>query len=106
MKPQVSGVTPREIWDRQCWAGASFMPREETEMRHEIGIDRVMWGSDYPHVEGTWPLTKKFLSEAFAGLPEGDVRRMVGENAIECYGFDAAELAPIAERVGPEAESL
>jgi predicted TIM-barrel fold metal-dependent hydrolase len=103
LKPQVGGTTPREIWDRQCWAGASFMPRAETEMRHEVGIDRVMWGSDYPHVEGTWPYTKKFLNRAFVGLPEHEVRRMVGENAIECYGFDVSELAPIAERVGPEA---
>jgi predicted TIM-barrel fold metal-dependent hydrolase len=106
LNPQVEGLTPSEIWSRQCWAGASFMPRAETEMRHEIGVDRVMWGSDYPHVEGTWPHTKRFLSEAFEGLPDGDVRRMVGENAVECYGFDRAALAPIAERVGPELAAL
>jgi predicted TIM-barrel fold metal-dependent hydrolase len=102
LKPQVQGLTPSEIWNRQCWAGASFMPRSETEMRHEVGIDRVMWGSDYPHVEGTWPHTGRFLSQAFADLPENEIRRMVGENALECYGFDRSLLEPIAERVGPD----
>lgn len=102
LKPQVRGTTPSEIWNRQCWAGASFMPRAETEMRHEIGIERLMWGSDYPHVEGTWPHTNQFLSKAFVGLPENEVRRMVGENALECYGFDRSILEPLAARVGPE----
>ncbi len=106
LKPQVSGITPQEIWNRQCWAGASFMPRSETEIRHELGIDRVMWGSDYPHVEGTWPYTKKFLREAFVGVPEEEVRRIVGQNAIECYGFDAGVLAKVADRVGPEAAAF
>ena len=106
LAPQQSGLTPSEIWSRQCWAGASFMPRAETQMRHAIGIDRVMWGSDYPHVEGTWPHTHKFLSEAFEGVPEPEVRRMVGQNALECYGLDGDVLAPIAQRVGPEVGHL
>lgn len=102
LKPQVRGMTPSEIWHRQCWAGASFMPRAETEMRHAVGIDRVMWGSDYPHVEGTWPHTGRFLNQAFVGLPEAEVRLMVGDNALECYGFERSVLEPIAARVGPE----
>jgi predicted TIM-barrel fold metal-dependent hydrolase len=100
LTPQAEGLTPGEIWRRQCWAGASFMPRAETEMRHAIGIDRVMWGSDYPHVEGTWPHTQKFLKDAFEGVPEEEVQKLVGENAVECYGFDRALLAPVAERIG------
>ena len=82
------------------------MPRAETEIRHAVGIDRVMWGSDYPHVEGTWPHTPKFLNDAFAGVPEGEVRKMVGGNAIDCYGLDRGELSAVAERIGPEPAAL
>ena len=82
------------------------MPQAETQMRHAIGIDRVMWGSDYPHVEGTWPHTWRFLTQAFNGVPETEVRKMVGENALACYGFDPAELAPVAARIGPEASAF
>ncbi len=106
LTPQAEGLTPSEIWSRQCWAGASFMPQAETQMRHAIGIDRVMWGSDYPHVEGTWPHTWSFLTQAFNGVPETEVRKMVGENALACYGFDPAELAPVAARIGPEASAF
>jgi predicted TIM-barrel fold metal-dependent hydrolase len=106
LTPQAEGLTPGEIWARQCWAGASFMPGAETRMRHAIGVDRVMWGSDYPHVEGTWPHTKAFLSRAFDGVPEAETRRMVGENALACYGFDPHELAPVVERIGPEPTAL
>ncbi len=31
------------------------MSRAECEIRDRIGVDRIMWGADYPHIEGTWP---------------------------------------------------
>lgn len=102
LAPMVRGDRrPSEIWSEQCWAGASFMPSAETEMRHAIGVDRLMWGSDYPHIEGTWPHTRRWLQQAFEGVERADVERMVGLNAVECYGFDAARLAEVAARVGP-----
>ena len=96
------GLEPKEIWRRQCWAGASLMPRAQSEMGHAVGIDPLMWGSDYPHVEGTWPHTRQFLADAFSRIPETEVGQMVGENAAQCYGFDRRGLTSIAERVGPE----
>src|SRR5690606_21306462 len=66
----------------------------------ELGLDRVCWGSDYPHAEGTFPDTRMALRYAFAGLPEAEVRMMLGENAARLYKFDLAALKPIAARVG------
>jgi predicted TIM-barrel fold metal-dependent hydrolase len=100
-QPLARGLRPSELWRRQCWAGASFMPRAETELRHQIGVDRLMWGSDYPHIEGTWPHTRERLRDAFGGVPEAEVARMLGTNAIECYGFDRARLEAVAARIGP-----
>ena len=42
------------------------------------------------------------MRETFAGLPEAEVAAMLGGNAAEWYGFDAAKLAPVVERIGPE----
>ena len=39
-------------------------------MRHEIGIETIAFGRDYPHPEGTWPTTKDYLRVAFDGVPE------------------------------------
>jgi len=94
-------MTPSGYFGRNCWLGASFMPEHEGRFRHQIGVDRLMWGSDYPHLEGTWPNTMKALNETFALYPEQEIRDILGLNAANAYGFDVAALAPVAERIGP-----
>lgn len=103
-----ASLLPSAIWKRQCFAGASFAPRAEIDMRHQVGIDKVMWGSDYPHYEGTWPHTKERLHAAFEGLPKREVERMVGENALSCYtaAFRRETLVDAAQRVGPNPSEL
>jgi predicted TIM-barrel fold metal-dependent hydrolase len=86
---------------RHCYLGASFMPRHEGRFRHQIGVDRLMWGSDYPHLEGTWPDTLKALRETFADYPEGEIRAILGGNAAAVYGFDTRALQKIADEIGP-----
>lgn len=97
---------PSEYFHRQVALGASCMPRREAEMRHAIGMDCIMWGSDYPHPEGTWPVTGPQMHGTFDGLPPGDVAAMLGGNAARFYGFDAKALAPLVARIGPQASSF
>ena len=99
-------LKPSEYYQRQCWAGASFMTRLECELREGIGVDRIMFGTDYPHVEGTWPDTASRLRHTFGGLPEAEVRAMLGENAARAYGFDLEQLDARASQVGPEVSDL
>ncbi len=94
-------LTPSEYFARQCHIGASFLPPRECAMRDRIGVERIMWGTDYPHVEGSYPYTREHLRQTFAGVPEDEIQRMVGLNAARVYGFDLELLAPIAARVGP-----
>jgi predicted TIM-barrel fold metal-dependent hydrolase len=94
-------LTPTEYFQRQCFIGASFMPGHEGQERHRIGLDRILWGSDYPHLEGTWPSTREYMHETFAEYPEPEVRAILGESALDAYGFDPDVLRPLAERVGP-----
>ncbi len=93
---------PSEYFERNVMVGASCMPRREAELRHEIGVGNIMWGSDYPHPEGSWPQTREQMVETFRGLPEGDISAMLGDNAAEFYGFDTDKLQATVERVGPE----
>ena len=60
--------TPSEYWQSNCLAGASFIHKAEVEMRDEIGLETIAFGRDYPHPEGTWPHTKAWLQDAFAGV--------------------------------------
>ena len=93
-------LSPAEYFARQCYIGASFMRRAEGEFRDEIGLDRILYGTDYPHLEGTWPNTKEKLSATFAGYSEEEARALLGLNALEVYAFDAKKLDPITDRVG------
>jgi predicted TIM-barrel fold metal-dependent hydrolase len=94
-------LRPTGYFQRQCFIGASFLPAHEGEDRYRIGVDKLMWGSDYPHLEGTWPNTKEALPETFATYPESEIRTILGENAAGVYGFDRELLGPIGDKVGP-----
>jgi len=99
-------LSPSGYFARNCWIGASFMPEHEGRFRHRIGVDRLMWGSDYPHLEGTWPNTLKALHDTFAEYPEEEIRAILGLNAAQAYGFDVDALAPVAGRVGPTVDAI
>ena len=95
-------MPPSGYFRRNVKLGSSCMPRREAENRHEIGLDNIMWGSDYPHPEGAWPHTREQMVETFHGLPEDEIAQMLGGNAVEFYGLDVEKLAPHVARVGPE----
>ena len=91
---------------RNCWYGASSASRPELEGRAEIGVERICWGTDYPHYEGTYPDTRLAIRHSFHDKPEPEVRAMLGENAAELYGFDLEALAPLASQIGPTPEDV
>jgi predicted TIM-barrel fold metal-dependent hydrolase len=55
------------------------------EARHACGVDRIMWSSDYPHSETTWPHSRKIIGEIFERVPADEVRRIVHDNCVELY---------------------
>jgi predicted TIM-barrel fold metal-dependent hydrolase len=95
-------MKPSEYFRRNIRVGSSAMSRREAELRHEIGLGTIMWGTDYPHPEGTWPITREMMIKTFHGLPDDDIAAMLGGNAAEFYGFDVDRLAPLVARIGPE----
>ena len=106
LQPLRLAKKPSEYWQTNCWLGASFMRRDDALDRHSIGIDRIMWGSDFPHDEGTYPHTREALAHAFAGIERSEVAAMVGGNAAQVYGFDLDLLQPIADRIGPDPDAV
>jgi predicted TIM-barrel fold metal-dependent hydrolase len=94
--------SPREYWDRQCYVGASMLSRVEMPLRHEVGVDHLMYGADFPHPEGHWGKTLEHLQALFgsAEVPDDEARRILGETAARVYRFDAAKLAPVVDRCG------
>lgn len=101
---------PSEYCAEQVFLGASFLAKYEADDAVERRyVDNVLWGSDYPHAEGTWQnpqdsgqpsIGKLSMRAAFAGLDETSVRKMAGENAIKVYGLDPVALAEVAGQIG------
>ena len=56
--------------------------------RHIIGVDNLMWGSDYPHPEGTFPRSQQILAEILAECTEEEKSKIAGGNAARVYHID------------------
>jgi predicted TIM-barrel fold metal-dependent hydrolase len=78
-------LTPREVFQRNFWFTAYYDP---SALRHlgDIGIDRVMYESDYPHADSSWPDTQLSLGAQFRDLDAAAIERITYRNACELYG--------------------
>jgi Amidohydrolase len=94
---------PSCYYQRQVFFGVSSPSLREIEVRHDVGVDKIMWGSDHPHGNSGWDRTHVWLRSTFgqAGVTEGEARGMLGESAARFYGFDVDQLKVHAQRVGP-----
>jgi predicted TIM-barrel fold metal-dependent hydrolase len=99
-------LKPSEYFYKHVWVTPSSPRRHEILDRHEIGLKHLMFGVDYPHSESTWPNTPDWISDVFAGVPEGEVRMILGENAIQCYNLPGDKLRKVAARIGLRAEDV
>ena len=70
-------------------------------LRDVVGVDNMMWGSDYPHSESTFPQSRKILAEILAGVPDDEQAKpapdhdpgIAGGNTARVYHFDMARLS-------------
>jgi predicted TIM-barrel fold metal-dependent hydrolase len=102
-------MRPSDYWARQGFAGSSIMTHYEVAHRNDIGVANMMFGTDFPHPEGTFGgRTVQYLNLVLSGtdITEREVRAMMGENAARCYGLDLAHLQSLADKAGPTMEDL
>ena len=55
------------------------------ENRHQVGIDNIMWSSDYPHTASTWPHSQDIIVRDFKGVPDAEKWKIVRDNVIALY---------------------
>jgi hypothetical protein len=101
---------PSEYVRQYVFLGASFIspwPAEDA-VEHDY-VDNVLWGRDYPHIEGVFqatrepdeePMTKLALRHVFSRIPTGDALKILGGNAMKVFGLDEAYLRTVADRIG------
>jgi uncharacterized protein len=79
-------MAPSDYWRRQCWATYQTDPIG-VKLIDELGADRIMWGSDFPHPDGIWPDSREYVQKELGHLPSDVRRKVVCENAGRLYGF-------------------
>jgi predicted TIM-barrel fold metal-dependent hydrolase len=100
---------PSEYMANNVYFGASFASPYEVDQARLHGLgSQLLWGSDYPHLEGTFvspegraveSVTRLALRNTFCDVPAAETARMVGGNAIDVYGLDADALRMIARDI-------
>ena len=79
-------MLPSDYFHRQVFVGF----QEDAlgvQMRDIIGVDNLMWGSDYPHIESTFPRSRQIIDEILADCTEEEKAKIVGGNAAKMYNF-------------------
>ena len=79
-------MKPSDYWHRQCYATYQTDPIG-IKLIEDLGIDNVMWGSDFPHPDGIWPDSQEFITRELGHLPEPTRRKIVRDNAAKLYGL-------------------
>lgn len=92
-------MKPSEQWARQGFC-AGPLDAKEISLRQKLGVQCLMFGSDYIHTEGTFPNTRPHLAKILAGVPSDEAYAIVAGNAARMFGFDIDKLArtPAAQR--------
>jgi len=57
-------------------------------VRHDVGVDHILWGGDFPHEVSRWPHSIEYMQQQMAGVPEDEERKMMCENAIKFFHLD------------------
>jgi predicted TIM-barrel fold metal-dependent hydrolase len=81
-----SEMRPSELFRGHIY-GCFISDEAGIEARHRIGVDNILFESDYPHSDSNWPHTRKLLSETFADVPDDEARKIVELNARKLYNF-------------------
>lgn len=81
-----TSVRPSELVKDHIF-GCFISDRTGVLLRHEIGVDQIMWEGDYPHSDSQFPGSRKRAAEVFADVPDEDVRKIVETNARRLFRF-------------------
>ena len=79
-------MKPSDYWRRQCRATFQY-DRIGAKLLDDLGIENVMWGSDYPHPDGVFPDSQEYIKRQFGHLPSATQRKITCENAGKFYGL-------------------
>ena len=79
-------VRPSDLF-REHVFGCFIADQAGIEMRHLIGVDNIMFESDYPHSDSNWPHSRAMLEKVLAEVPDDEARKIAEDNARRVFNF-------------------
>ncbi len=64
--------------------------RVAIELRHHIGVDNIMFATDFPHIECEWPNSKPLVEDIYSGVPEVERNKILAGNAVDFFNLQHA----------------
>ncbi len=84
-------ISPSEALRRNFWFCMIDDP-STISTRHTIGVENILFESDYPHGDGTWPDTQQVIEKTLGALPVEEIRMITHENAARLYRHPLPEV--------------
>jgi predicted TIM-barrel fold metal-dependent hydrolase len=75
---------PSFYWHRNN-AASFIVDRTGIELRNRVGVENIMWSSDYPHHGNDWPYSRKTIEEMMGGINETERTLITGANAARIW---------------------
>jgi predicted TIM-barrel fold metal-dependent hydrolase len=87
---------PSEYVREHIFFSVQHVERVAVELRHHMGVDRIMFATDFPHIECDWPNTLPFAERLFAGVPADEAFKIAAGNML---GYFRLQGTPMGRKV-------
>ena len=82
------GQRPSDYVRQHLHFSVQHVERVAIELRHHMGVDHVMFATDFPHIECDWPNTRPFAERLFAGVPADEAFKIAAGNMLKFFHLE------------------
>ena len=83
---------PSEYVRQHVSFSVQHVERVAIELRHHLGVEHVMFATDFPHIESDWPNTRPFAEKLFAGVPADEAFKIAAGNVLSFFKLGDTEM--------------
>jgi len=87
IRPEGFDLLPSEMFHRQCYL-TSWYDQAGIRTRHVLGVDNILWSTNFPLTTSSWPDTKDFIARSFQGVLQAERDQILWKNAARLFGLD------------------
>ena len=77
-------LKPSELFRRQCYM-TGWYDRAGLQVRSYLGVENILWQTNFPRATSTWPNTRQYIQRSFANIPKSDRQQILTTNPTNLY---------------------